>query len=119
MHPLKQYRCMGEIIRQGGYDAAYFNISEPMNCIGILAAHRQGIRTVIHSHSTAQGEAGGVKGMIKTLLNRLARNRLSHWGDSFYACSQAAGALAVSQAYLGRRSTAAAVQSHPGGEICL
>ncbi len=91
MHPLKQYRCMGEIIRQGGYDAAYFNISEPMNCIGILAAHRQGIRTVIHSHNTAQGETGGVKCMIKTLLNRLARNRLSHWGDSFYACSQAAG----------------------------
>lgn len=91
-HPLRQYREMRRVLRQGNYDMAYFNISEPMNCIGAMAAHRAGIkRVVIHSHNTSQGETGKIKGLVKRLLNAVARTRLHRWGTDFYACSHAAG----------------------------
>ena len=38
MHPQKQYKAMRKILSQKSYDAAYFNISEPMHCIGAKAA---------------------------------------------------------------------------------
>ena len=32
--PLLQYRDVKEVLKKGNYDAAYFNISEPLNCMG-------------------------------------------------------------------------------------
>ena len=58
MHPQKQYKAMRKILSQKSYDAAYFNISEPMHCIGAKAAHDAGVpRVILHSHSTSQGES--------------------------------------------------------------
>ena len=55
MHPQKQYKAMKKILAQKAYDAAYFNISEPMHCIGAKAAHDAGVpRVILHSHSTSQ-----------------------------------------------------------------
>ena len=91
-HPVKQYRAMEQCIKDRRYDVAYFNISEPMNCIGAMAAHRLSVpRVVIHSHSTAQVKSGPGKDQIKSLLNRLARRQLRRFADAYYACSRAAG----------------------------
>lgn len=101
MHPKAQYAAMKKILRAGHYDAAYFNISEPMNCIGAKSAHKLGVpRVIIHSHNTAQGETNPTKAKLKSMLNRMARPRLKTYGTGFYACSQAAGKWLFPQSVL-------------------
>lgn len=91
-HPLGQYAAVKRLAAARHYDAAYFNISEPMNCVGAMAARHAGVpRVILHSHSTRQGETGGLNGKIKAVLNRLARPALYRYGDAFYACSAEAG----------------------------
>ena len=86
MHPKAQYAAMKKILRAGHYDAAYFNISEPMNCIGAMSAHKLGVpRVIIHSHNTAQGETNPTKAKLKSMLNRMARPRLKTYGTGLYA----------------------------------
>ncbi len=92
MHPKAQYAAMEKILRAGHYDAAYFNISEPMNCIGAKSAHDFGVpKVIIHSHSSSSGDAGSVKSKVKAVLNRMAKTRLGGYGTKFYACAQTAG----------------------------
>lgn len=101
MHPKAQYAAMKKILTAGHYDAAYFNISEPMHCIGARCAHKLGVpKVILHSHNTAQGETDPAKAKLKSLLNRLARPRLKAYGTSFYACSQAAGKWLFPQSVL-------------------
>lgn len=91
MHPQKQYKAMRKILSQKAYDAAYFNISEPMNCIGAKAAHDAGVsRVILHSHSTSQGESSIVKAFLKSFMNGRSRNKLPKYVNAYYACSKAA-----------------------------
>lgn len=89
--PGAQYQATREILRKKNYDAAYFNISEPMNCVGAMAAHSLRIpKIVIHSHNSSQGDSGKLKGMAKGILNTAARRCLASWATECYACSTAA-----------------------------
>lgn len=91
MHPQKQYKAMRKILSQKAYDAAYFNISEPMHCIGAKAAHDAGVpRVILHSHSTSQGESSIVKAFLKSFMNGRSRNKLPKYANDYYACSKAA-----------------------------
>ena len=92
MHPVQQYRALQKLLAAKNYDVAYFNISEPMNCIGAKAAHVAGVRrVVIHSHSSGQGGNGEIKDRVKMILNRMARPQIKKYGDLFLACSKTAG----------------------------
>ena len=89
MHPQKQYKAMRKILSQKSYDAAYFNISEPMHCIGAKAAHDAGVpRVILHSHSTSQRECSIVKAFLKSFMNGRSRNKLPKYANDYYACSQ-------------------------------
>lgn len=52
-HPIKQCQFLKELIKNQRYDIAYFNISEAFNAMGILAAHKAGVKKIIvHAHSS-------------------------------------------------------------------
>ncbi|HIR63840.1 MAG TPA: glycosyltransferase [Candidatus Faecousia faecigallinarum] len=103
-HPLGQYAAVKRLVIARHYDAAYFNISEPMNCVGAMAARHAGVpKVILHSHSTCQGETGSLNGKIKAVLNRLARPALYRYGDAFYACSAEAGQWLFPKAVLRSR----------------
>ena len=48
-HPTKQYRFVYKLIKQNKYDIVYFNISEAFNGLGVLAAHRLGVKKNYYS----------------------------------------------------------------------
>ncbi len=89
--PFKQYREIKNILKSGGYDAAYFNISEPLNFIGAKAAHDLGVEVIVHSHSSRVKCESGLKSSVRGLLNWLCRPILSSCCDKCIACSQYAG----------------------------
>ncbi len=91
-NPFTQYRKIKKIIKAGGYDAVYLNISEAFNCIGLLAAFccRVPVR-IVHSHSSGVDRSSRAVRTVRTLLHKLAKPFVSHAATKRYACSSAAG----------------------------
>ena len=51
-HPLKQYAQIRKLLREGRYDAVYFNISTAIDCVSVIAAKHEKIRKrMVHSHA--------------------------------------------------------------------
>ena len=91
-NPSGQYKAIKNIIKNGGYDSAYFNISEAFNCMGVLAAHSCKLPTVIvHSHCAGVDRANKYVRAVRTLLHRLFRPVLSQKATRRLACSDVAG----------------------------
>ncbi len=92
-HPGNQLKRTREIIRQGKYDVAYFNISEAFNCIGAMAAHKEQVPCVaVHSHSSGVNERNDTKRKIRVFChNVMKRFVLKRCATDFYACSEKAG----------------------------
>lgn len=90
--PLAQYRAIKEIFNRGGYDGAYFNISEAFNCTGLLAAKTVKVPVrMVHSHSSGVDRANVTVRKVRTVLNYLFRPVISRATTKRYACSQVAG----------------------------
>ena len=88
--PLAQYRAIRRILERGNYDGAYFNISEPLNLIGALAAHACGVRVTVHSHNSAPGGSSAVKQLVRRVISCLCRPLLNACTDVRLSCSRTA-----------------------------
>ncbi len=91
-NPLKQYKDVKEIIKNGNYDRAYFNISEPLNFAGVKAAKDMKLPTFVHSHSSGMDIKNPLKRFLRGAINFLARPILNKCTDKFLACSFTAAA---------------------------
>lgn len=88
-NPIKQYRQMKKIIKEGKYSVAYFNVSETFNCIGILAAKLMGVpKIVVHSHSSGSDKNSKLKRGIATILNFLGKPIIQICSNKKVACSK-------------------------------
>ena len=91
-NPSGQYKAIKNIIKNGGYDSAYFNISEAFNCMGVLAAHSCKLPTVIvHSHCAGVDRANKYVRAVRTFLHKLFRPVVSKKATRRLACSDVAG----------------------------
>ena len=90
-HPIRQLLEMRRIIKAGKYDAAYFNISESYNCIGIIAAKLFGIKKVIvHSHSSGTEKNHFYQRLVARVLNYTFKPILTFNSDLHLSCSDRA-----------------------------
>lgn len=92
-HPIRQYKQMVSVFKDNAYDVAYFNISTALNCIGVAAAKKCGIKKrIIHSHACGIDENNRLKRTALSFLNHLiAKTFLYRQGTDFCACSELAG----------------------------
>lgn len=90
--PASQYKAIKEIIKNGGYDAAYFNISEAFNCTGVFAAAacRVPVR-IVHSHNSGVDKNNKYVRAFRTLLHKIFRFITYKKATKCLACSNAAG----------------------------
>lgn len=71
-NPLKQYRKIKKIIKKGGYDGVYLNISEAFNCMGLIAAKTEKVPVrIVHSHASGVDRKNKYVRLFRTALNRL------------------------------------------------
>lgn len=89
-NPFKHYNDLKKIIRKGNYDRAYFNISEPLNFCGVLAAKNNNLPTFTHSHSSGMDIKNPIKRFVRGVINFLARPILCYSTNNFLACSYTA-----------------------------
>lgn len=90
--PLSQYRAIKKIIKNGNYDAVYFNISEAFNSMGLLAAKHCDIPVrIAHSHSSGVDRSNKYVRTMRTALHGIFRHRISAWSTRRLACSSVAG----------------------------
>lgn len=91
-HPVRQYRQVREILRQGHYDAVYFNISTAIECIAVIAAKKEGIKKrMLHSHSGGNNCENGLERMVYDFLHHVCRLFLYRYATHYYGCSEKAG----------------------------
>lgn len=73
-HPIKQCQFLKELIKNQRYDIAYFNISEAFNAMGILAAHKAGVKKIIvHAHSSKVDSAKPMARFFRMALHEVFR----------------------------------------------
>ena len=90
--PLKQYRQVKRIIKEGCYEMVYFNISTSMDCVAALAAKRCNVpRRLLHSHSGGNDCESAFKRKVFNILQIICRLFLYKTATEFYACSRKAG----------------------------
>ncbi len=90
-NPVKQYRAIKKILREGGYDAAYFNISEAFNCLGLLAAKSAGIPyRIAHCHSAGVDRQNKYVRAARHALHIMFRPIVSRVATRRLACSSVA-----------------------------
>ncbi len=89
--PWKHYKDVKQILRSGEYKKAYFNVSEPLNMMGARAAHKSGVYTVVHAHSSGVGIHSRIKRTVRVWINRFCRFFLHRYADQYLACSYTAG----------------------------
>ncbi|MBR6961545.1 glycosyltransferase [Candidatus Saccharibacteria bacterium] len=88
-HPIKQLLEMRKIIKADNYDAAYFNISESYNFVGIIASKIFGVKNVVvHAHASGADEPKAISRFAARLLNWLCKPALSFTADHFLASSE-------------------------------
>lgn len=90
-HPVRQLFEMRRIVKNGGYDIAYFNISESYNCIGIAAAKLFGIKKVIvHSHSSGTEKRFLIQRALARILNYIFKPVITFNSNLNISCSDKA-----------------------------
>ena len=90
-NPFAHYRDVKSVLQHEKYDRAYFNISEPLNMMGVKAAHDCGVTCIVHSHSSGMDTASRIKRSVRGMINAICRLFLSRSADLYVACSRKAG----------------------------
>lgn len=91
-NPIRQYRQIRQILRLGHYDVVYFNISTAIECIGIIAAKREGIeKRILHSHSGGNNCENSLQRAVYNVLHFICRLFLYRFATHYYGCSEKAG----------------------------
>lgn len=92
-HPFRHYSATRDIIKNGRYDIAYFNISEAFNSLGLLAAYNCGVKKiVVHSHSSGVNSHSKAVRVIRTFCHTMMKHLVvGRCATDFYTCSFVAG----------------------------
>lgn len=91
-HPVAQYRTVRQILKNGQYDAVYFNISTAIDCIAAIAAKHEYVkRRMIHSHSSGNDCESRGKRYLFDSIHKLCRLVLWKYATEYYGCSKRAG----------------------------
>lgn len=91
-HPLRQYRQVQQIIKEGQYDLVYLNISTAIDCIAAFAARKMNVKeVVIHSHSSGNDCDNSIQRIIYNIIHRICRLFLYRSGTRYCGCSKKAG----------------------------
>lgn len=91
-HPLKQYAQIRKLLREGRYDAVYFNISTAIDCVSVIAAKHEKIRKrMVHSHAGGNDCESAVRRAAYNLIHKICRLFLWRYVTDFYGCSEKAG----------------------------
>lgn len=91
-HPIGQYRQVKKILKQGGYDMVYLNISTAIDCIAaIAAAHAHTKHVLIHSHSSGNDCENVLKRSVFNGIHAVCRLFLYRYATEYYGCSYKAG----------------------------
>lgn len=91
-HPLSQYRQVRKILREGGYDAVYLNISTAIDCIAAIASKHERIPVrILHSHSSGNDCESALKRNVFDLIHKTCRCFLYRYATRYYGCSVRAG----------------------------
>ncbi len=91
-HPLRQYKRVCEIVREGDYDTAYLNISTAIDCIAALAAKKCKVKKrVLHSHAAGNDCENRLNRAVLDIIHRICRTFLYRTGTDFYGASRKAG----------------------------
>lgn len=89
-HPVKQVKQIKQILKEGAYEVAYFNISEAFNCTGLLASYlAKTPKRILHSHSSGCDSASKMR-WVKIALHNIAKQFLPFWANAFVTCSDKA-----------------------------
>lgn len=98
--PIAQYRALKRIIRRGGYDGVYVNISESFNCMAVTAAKSCGVeKRIVHSHASGVDRENKYVRAFRTCLNSLFRGYVSKAATRRLACSTVAGEWLFDKSY--------------------
>lgn len=90
--PVRQYKKLIQIMKNGRYDAVYINISTAINIMGLVAAKRVGINNrIVHSHSSGIDNEKQYKRMILTGIHNIGKLIIAGTANVFIGCSQKAG----------------------------
>jgi glycosyltransferase involved in cell wall biosynthesis len=85
-HPLKYYRELSRIIKEGKYEIVHINMMSAANIIPHIVAKRCNVRHIIsHSHSS-----NTPKGIIRKILDKLNKRILINNTTDFFGCSYVA-----------------------------
>lgn len=91
-HPAAQYRLVRRILREGGYDAVYLNISTAIDSVAAIAAAHEGIpERLIHSHSSGNDCESALRRNVFNLIHSVCRTFLWRYGTRLCGCSVKAG----------------------------
>lgn len=91
-HPLSQYRQVRKILREGGYDAVYLNISTAIDCIAAIASKHEKIPVrILHSHSSGNDCESGLKRNLFNFIHKICRCFLYRYATKYCGCSVRAG----------------------------
>ncbi len=88
--PFSQYKVIRQILAEGSYDRAYFNISEPFNMIGALAAKRSRVPVYVHSHSCAIAATSTSGKVVRSIASAVCRPVMNMCAARRFACSDKA-----------------------------
>lgn len=85
-HPVKYYKMLKNIIKDGRYRIVHINMLSAANSIPIIVAKKCNVKNIIiHSHNT-----NTPKGCMRKILDFVSRPILKK-GTEFWACSEKAG----------------------------
>jgi len=90
-HPVSQFHSILKRVKSEKYDAAYYNISEAFNGVGILAAKKAGIpQIIVHSHASGCDRRNLAVRKIRFLLNKIGKYFFIPYATTFFSCSDKA-----------------------------
>lgn len=86
-NPIGYYKKLNKIMKENNYDILHANMLSAANIFPLKLAKKNGIKKIIaHSHN------GGVpSGIIRKLLNKYNKPKISCYANVFLACSDLAG----------------------------
>ncbi len=91
-HPVRQYRQIRKILRQGNYDVVYFNISTAIECIAVIAAKHENVKKrILHSHSSGNNCETLLKRSVYNFIHSFCRLLLYRYATQYCGCSKKAG----------------------------
>lgn len=85
-NPVRFRRELLEILKNGNYDAIHVNMLSAANIVPLIVGKKAGVQKVIaHSHNSS------TPGILRNILHRWNKPRISKYATDFFACSEVAG----------------------------